>query len=97
MKKQTFDKRNTFSKGSKAYTLALELLTTGKRVRTAKYTGSKRYCTLLQYTYDTAMALSVVGLKKDIDFIVGNDAPRGGGIGDYIELTSKGKRKMIKP
>lgn len=29
-----------------------------------------------------------------IDFVVGNDAPRGGAEGDFIELTTKGVRQL---
>ncbi|MEE0936513.1 MAG: hypothetical protein UIG52_00625 [Bacteroidales bacterium] len=31
-----------------------------------------------------------------IDFIVGNDAPRGGAEGDYIMLTQKGSRQLAQ-
>ena len=29
-----------------------------------------------------------------IDYTTGNDAPRGGAEGNYIELTAKGKRQI---
>lgn len=35
-------------------------------------------------------------LKIEIDFIKGNDSPKGGKEGDYIELTAKGKRQTAE-
>ena len=35
-------------------------------------------------------------LKIEIDFIQGNDSPKGGKEGDYIELTAKGKRQTAE-
>lgn len=35
-------------------------------------------------------------LKIEIDFIKGNDSPKGGKEGDYIELSAKGKRQTAE-
>lgn len=38
---------------------------------------------------------TIEGLKLlGVDYEVGNDAPRGGKVGDYIQLTKKGKRQV---
>lgn len=61
------------------------------------YTGSGRFsrATLAEH-FAIKEAWTLLGL----DFIEGNDAPRGGVTGTYIELTSKGKRQVkewVKP
>lgn len=55
------------------------------------YSGSGRYCTLSNGDhYAIIEALRLLG----IDYETGNDAPRGGGIGDFVALTAKGKRQV---
>ena len=96
MKLKTFENRlKGLSKGSNAYNYTKKLLTNGGRVYTCHTSGSGRFTTNIDRTDDTVMYLRKLGLKRDIDFIVGNDSPRGGKTGNYIELTAKGKRKMI--
>lgn len=46
--------------------------------------------TLRDYLTDVVIGLREIG----IDFRTGNDAPRGGREGDYIELTQKGRRQV---
>lgn len=97
MKLSTFQKRTkTQSKGSKGYQFARELMTTGKPVNTAHYSGRGRYTTLLDYTNATIDVLRNVGLKQGIDFVLENNAPKGSATGNYISLTAKGRRKIIK-
>lgn len=103
MKTTTFKKRTQrFNKNSKGYILALQLLTgnfdswMNGKLRTCWTSGRGRFCQNLDYTNDTLEVLRYAGLKKGIDFMLENDSPRGGKTGNYIQLTSKGKRKMIK-
>lgn len=97
MKASTFTNRTSkFSANSKGIQLSSELLTTGNSVSTCWTSGKGRFCSNLDYTNDTLDVLRYAGLKKGIDFTLENDSPRGGKTGNYIKLTSKGKRKMIK-
>jgi len=104
MKNLTFKNRTrNFTKNSNGYKFA-EMILKGeslrsweksKKFRTCYISGSKRFAKYMDYTQDTIDVLEAVGLKINIDFIFGNDAPKGGLTGNYIQLTSKGKRKMI--
>jgi hypothetical protein len=97
MKRSTFENRvSRYSKSSNGYKLALELLETGNKIYTCWTSGRGRYCTNLDYTYETIMVLRSAGLKENVDFHQDNDSPRGGKTGNHIYLTSKGRRKMIK-
>lgn len=97
MKLSTFENRtNGITKNSNGYKLAKDLLTNGNIVYTCHTSGSGRFTTNIDRTNDTVYTLTCAGLKKDIDFVIGNDSPRGGKTGNFVELTSKGKRKVIK-
>ena len=96
MKTETFNNRIKLNHSSKGYEYALTLLTTGERVYTCHTSGRGRFTTNLDYTGHTIEGLQQVGLGHGIHFITGNDSPRGGKTGNWIELTSIGKRKMIK-
>ena len=97
MKKETFQKRTKqYARNAMCWQYANELLTTGKSIRTCHTSGRGRFLKNLDYTGDTEQVLKCAGLKYGVDFITKNDAPRGGACGQYIELTSKGRRKMIK-
>lgn len=97
MKLTTFNNRtkNT-AKNSNAYRNALSLMTKGNRVYTCHTSGSGRFTTNIDSTEETINTLELAGLKKGVDFINDNDSPRGGKAGNFVELTSKGKRKLIK-
>ena len=96
MKKSTFTTRTkSETTNSNGYRYAEQLLTSGKRVYTCHTSGQGRFTTNIDRTDDTIRVLRLAGLKQYIDFIVDNDSPRGGLTGNYVELTSKGKRKMI--
>jgi hypothetical protein len=69
------------AKNSNAYKAIQEALKGGK-IRTAYYRGTGRRTTLVDFTGQTAFYLRELG----IDFVKGNDAPRGGGIGNYIYI-----------
>ena len=97
MKLTTFEKRTEGnSKNSNGYRYAKELLTTKTRVYTCHTTGSGRFTSNIDRTNDAIEVLKDAGLKLNIDFVSGNDSPRGGKTGNYVDLTSKGKTKAIK-
>lgn len=50
------------------------------------WTGSRRHMTLLTALYDRAITLLNV---FNIEYKLGNDAPRGGATGDYIEISDR--------
>lgn len=96
MKNSTFTNRTkSASKNSNGYKFAEMLLTNGKRVYTCHTSGSGRFTTNIDRTEETISILKMSGLKENRDFVTGNDSPRNGKTGNYIDLTSKGKRKMI--
>lgn len=70
------------------YQKALKVLTSnGSKVYFNKTSGIGRYTTILSdnpHDYLTDWG---------IDFEYGNDAPRGGKLGEFIQLTAKGKRQ----
>lgn len=97
MKLSTFNNRTkSVNKNSNGYKNALSLLKTGKKQYTCHTSGSGRFTTNIDSTNDTISTLEITGLVSGVDFISGNDSPRGGKTGNYVELTSKGRRKMIK-
>lgn len=101
MKLSTFENRTRgINKNSKGHQLAKQLLTTGEVIRPCWTSGRGRYTSNQDYTFDVRFVLQNAGLKCDHaesdDFIIGNDAPKGGKTGNYIKLTAKGRRKMIK-
>jgi hypothetical protein len=97
MKLTTFENRTKGnSKSSNGYGYAKELLTTKERVYTCHTSGSGRFTTNIDRTEDAIKILKDAGLEIAVDFVTGNDSPRGGKTGNYVELTSKGKTKAIK-
>ena len=96
MKLSTFASRTkAVSKNSNGYKNALQLLKSGQRQYTCHTSGSGRFTTNIDSTADTIDTLERAGLKRGIDFVFDNDSPRGGKTGNYVELTSKGRRKLI--
>lgn len=57
------------------------------------YSGSGRFCHLSNGDH---LAIIEALNKLGIDYTTGNDAPRGGGIGDYVALTTKGKKQVAE-
>ena len=91
----TFNNRTSrLQKNSKGYQMVLELMES-HYVRPCHTSGSKRFCTNLDYTSDVLFALDLLKFVKGVDYISGNDAPRGGLTGNFIELTAKGKRRAF--
>lgn len=71
----------------------VEKVLLGGRVHGKHYSGSGRYTSVANGThYTTIEGLRLVG----VDFTTGNDAPRGGQCGDYVELSPKGKRQVAE-
>jgi len=96
MKLSTFLNRTKgISKSSNGYKNAMAILKTGDRQYTCHTSGSGRFTSNIDSTADTIYTLKRAGLKQGIDFVFDNDSPRGGKTGNYIELTSRGRRKLI--
>lgn len=95
MKLETFNSRtkNT-ARYSSAYINALSLMTNGKRVYTCKTSGNGRLITNADSTEETILTLINAGLKKGVDFINDNDSTREGKTGNFVELTSEGRKKL---
>ena len=97
MKILTFENRTKGNaKYSNGYIYAKELLISKKRVYTCHTSGQGRFTTNIDRTEATIKILQDAGLKISDDFFTGNDSPRGGKTGNFVELTAKGKRKAIK-
>ena len=65
----------------------------GERYHGAGYSGSGRYATKTNGDHFAV----IEGLRKiGIDFVEGNDAPRGGWSGQYVELSAKGKHQVAE-
>jgi hypothetical protein len=60
--------------------------------RPCSWSRSKGYCNLRDMSYNVMDALDLLG----IDYETGNDAPKGGKSGDFIKLTTKGRRQVAK-
>lgn len=71
---------------NKSFEDALAVIS-GKRVYNYYTTGSGRYTKITSSNPETYLK------EWGIDFETGNDAPRGGQLGNYIQLTAKGKRQ----
>lgn len=61
-------------------------------IRTGYYTGSGKYTRANDVTADVSQILNQIGIKHT----TGNDAPRGGTSGNYVEITSDYMRKVIR-
>lgn len=71
----------------------VEKVLLGGRVHGKHYSGSGRYTSVANGThYTTIEGLRLIG----VDFQEGNDAPKGGQCGDYVELSPKGKRQVAE-
>jgi hypothetical protein len=65
----------------------------GERYHGAGYSGSGRYTSKTNGDHFSV----IEGLRKiGVDFVEGNDAPRGGWSGRYVELSAKGKRQVAE-
>ena len=97
MKRETIEKRiaeNLMTKKGelmKKYSAPLFWLKYyGNRTHTCRWHKSGRHFSLEDKTDNYTDMLKALG----IDYTEGNDAPRGGEEGNYIELTAKGKRQV---
>ena len=97
MKNTTFENRTRgINKTSKGYQIAKALLTGSKKEYTCHTSGSGRFTTNLDYNCATIEVLECAGLVENKDFTTGNESPRGGLTGQFIEMTSRGRNKGIK-
>jgi len=101
MKTSTFENRTKdINKSTVGYQLAKTLLSGGSylkgkpMVRPCYTSGRGRFTSNQNHTVDTIMCLQIAGLKRDIDFKLTNDAPRGSATGNLITLINR--NKMIK-
>lgn len=62
------------------------------RLHLKSYVGNGRYTHISEREYDN---MYYCLLTLNIPFAIGNDAPRGGVCGDYIELSNKNYKKAI--
>ena len=72
--------------------LTLKLLQYGGRIYPCYYSGKGRFSTKAGGTCKTEHYLTKLG----IDYTLGNDSPRDGWSGNYIELSKKGEKQVSK-
>lgn len=71
----------------------VEKVLLGERYHGAGYSGRGRYTSKTNGDHFAV----IEGLCKiGVDFVKGNDAPRGGWSGQYVELSTKGKRQVAE-
>lgn len=70
-----------------------EFIRKAERFHGCSWNGSARHMTLSDAKHRNLVeALTKIG----VDYVIGNDAPRGGMAGTYVELTAKGKRQTAE-
>lgn len=62
------------------------------RVHPKMWTGTRRHLTLVDNTHRYKDILEALGLA----YVAGNDAPRGGAEGDYIEAFIDGRNRAVQ-
>jgi hypothetical protein len=87
--------KTTVSKSSIAYKVVAELLQLpnatktykvfGNIIRPVHTSGSGRFTSNMDYTKDIQSLLASIGIET----ILGNDAPKGGLTGNYLEIITK--------
>lgn len=71
----------------------VEKVLLGERYHGAGYSGRGRYTSKANGDHFAVLqGLRLIG----VDFVEGNDAPRGGWSGQYVELSPKGKRQVAE-
>ena len=71
----------------------VEKVLLGERYHGAGYSGHGRYTSKVNGDHFSV----IEGLRKiGVDFVNGNDAPRCGWSGQYVELSAKGKRQVAE-
>jgi hypothetical protein len=80
-----------FSKTSKVHDFLVELLE-NRRVHTGYYRGRGWRTTAVDYTREVCNQLDKLGIAYN----TGNDAPRGGVYGNYVEITMPAFIKEVK-
>lgn len=82
-------------KGTSAYKLIISLVEGGtkstNKLRTCWTSGSGRFTSNLDYTTDTFSALNKMGLPCT----KGNDAPRGGQTGNFVEIAPEAVAMLL--
>lgn len=86
LKKNCFTKKNEIRKG---YYLILSFLFNVQSNNKIHFVHNRNK--VYESSYDKyTEVLSLL----EIDYIVGNDAPKGGKLGDYIQITKKGIKRL---
>lgn len=85
------NKENKFKKNYTSYIDLLKELQKGKKLHLCGWSRSCGYNNLQNIKHNNIASL--LSFAR-INFVVGNDAPRGGQSGQYIELTAKGKQQF---
>ncbi|NLB86065.1 MAG: hypothetical protein GX793_03270 [Bacteroidales bacterium] len=79
-------KKGTLNRNIKNAVLSILINPKKRRIYPKHYTGSGRYVNLKDYSFYITELLTLQGYK----FTWGNDAPRGGKNGDYIQVSKAG-------
>lgn len=75
------------------YANIYEFIRKAKRFHGCEWNGSARHMRLSDAQHrNLCEALRLIG----VDYVTGNDAPRGGATGTFVELTPKGKRQTAE-
>lgn len=70
-----------------------EFIRKAERFHGCSWNGGPRHMTLQDAKHrNLCEALDKIG----VDYVIGNDAPRGGATGTFVELTAKGKRQTME-
>lgn len=93
---QVFKKNGEFTKNAISYIKQIQTLSEGKkvvRVHPKFWTGSPRHMSLCESAW-----WSYIDLCKEfgLKYVTGNDAPKGGVTGDFIEIRVDRRNKFWK-
>lgn len=91
MNLQTFKNRTQANTVTIEYSLALEAITTLNKVRPVYYRGRGKWASKV----DRLNELTTILDNANVEYIVGNDAPKGGQTGTYVLLTKKGVKNTF--
>lgn len=84
-------KKHNIKKGSRLHYLFMDLLRDGY-ARTGYYTGTGRHTRGVDLSFDVKWILDGMGISYES----GNDAPRGGVTGNYVQITMPAFMNQIK-
>lgn len=82
-KKVALTQSGSINKSVRNMLLNCGMETKTHKIRTGYYSGSGRYCTAHSAIHTVRTLLEAQGYK----YTVGNDAPRGGVLGEYVKVS----------